>query len=298
MTIEPSRGEGTAGEHHAAVITLRLRDRSVASYVWRHDLPRRTAPRPYLHPVTTLAGTVLTELMPMTHPHHLGLSLAVPDVSGHNFWGSRTYLPGHGPAWLDNHGCQHHVAWDHRDDHELRERLRWTTRDDSPLLDERRRIAWTEFDDRSWMLDFASTLVNITPEPVALRSPATLGRPGAGYGGVYWRVAQGAQAEVFAPERSGLREVHGSDAPWMALTGTASNGAAWTMILLRSESRSERWFVRATDHVAVGLSLAWDSEVVVAPGTELDHAVRVVVADGRFDPVTAAGIAADAQVGL
>ncbi|MFR0351752.1 DUF6807 family protein [Streptomyces sediminimaris] len=43
---------------------LRVAGRPVGRYVTRPELPPRLAPRPYLHPVTTLAGTAVTELSP------------------------------------------------------------------------------------------------------------------------------------------------------------------------------------------------------------------------------------------
>jgi hypothetical protein len=68
--------------------------------------PAKLAPRPYLHPVRSLAGTVATQSEPADHRHHLGLSIAFPDVNGTNFWGGSTYTPASGPVLLDNHGVQ------------------------------------------------------------------------------------------------------------------------------------------------------------------------------------------------
>jgi len=89
---------------------LKAAGRPVGRYVTSHRLPARLSPRPYLHPVTTLAGTAVTELTPADHTHHLGVGVAVPDVEGHNFWGGRTYVRDQGPTELDNHGAQHHVV--------------------------------------------------------------------------------------------------------------------------------------------------------------------------------------------
>lgn len=81
--------------------------------------------RPYLHPVTTLAGTPVTEERPADHLHHLGASVAVPDVAGHNFWGGRTYVRDQGPTELDNHGTQRHLGWKLRDPDGFVEELSW-----------------------------------------------------------------------------------------------------------------------------------------------------------------------------
>lgn len=84
-------------------VVLRCAGRPVARYVLRPAPAPRLAPRPYLHPVSTLAGTPVTELMPEDHVHHLGAGVAVPDVAGRNFWGGRTFVAGRGPTELDDH---------------------------------------------------------------------------------------------------------------------------------------------------------------------------------------------------
>lgn len=48
-------------------------------------LARTLSPRPYLHPVTTLAGTIVTDAMPLDHVWHLGAGVALQDVNGVNF---------------------------------------------------------------------------------------------------------------------------------------------------------------------------------------------------------------------
>ncbi|MEU4831393.1 DUF6807 family protein, partial [Streptosporangium sp. NPDC023615] len=85
---------------------LRAGAREVATYVRRGDLRATDAPRPHLHPVRTLAGTVVTETQPADHVHHFGAGVAISDVNGVNFWGGSTYVPGTGPVILPNHGRQ------------------------------------------------------------------------------------------------------------------------------------------------------------------------------------------------
>src|SRR5690606_29029877 len=80
----------------------------VAEYVTSPDLPLTAAPRPYLHPVRTLGGTVVTEIRPADHPHHLGAGVAVTDLGGRSVGGGRTYGRDQGPTWLDAHGVQRH----------------------------------------------------------------------------------------------------------------------------------------------------------------------------------------------
>ncbi|MGW2961996.1 DUF6807 family protein [Streptomyces sp. NPDC001220] len=114
-------------------LVLRVAGRPVARYVTRSGLPARLSPRPYLHPVTTLAGTAVTELTPADHTHHLGVGVAVPDVEGFNFWGGRTFVRDQGPTERDNHGTQRHLAFQLRDPDGFVEELRWASAERLPV---------------------------------------------------------------------------------------------------------------------------------------------------------------------
>ncbi|MEU4240245.1 PmoA family protein [Actinoplanes sp. NPDC026619] len=262
-----------------ATAVLRLADRTVADYVWQPDVPVGLAPRPYLHPVRTLAGAVVTELMPPSHRHHLGAGVAVAEVGGSNFWGGRTFLPGHGPAWLDNQGTQQHVRWLRRDETQLSEALRWDAIDGMSLLAERRLISARPLDDTAWALDFTFTLANVAGRELPISSPAAHGRTGAGYGGFFWRAPSPDPCHVSA-------DVHGRSAPWLSV---ATPG--WTLVFAGGDAatRQDRWFVRTRDYLGVGSALAWEAPLVLAPGESLTRRVVTVVADGTLtDPRAAA----------
>ncbi|GAB3981376.1 PmoA family protein [Plantactinospora veratri] len=264
-------------------VRLSLAGRAVADYVWQPRLPHTLSPRPFLHPVRTLAGTEVTESMPEDHLHHLGVSVAVADVGGANFWGGRTYVPGHGPVQLSNHGSQHHRAWTTRTSTDVRHELRWVGPDGTELLHERRRIAALPLTGQAWALDFGFELTNVTAEPLTFASPATNGRLGAGYGGFFWRARRGdRRVYVLGPERTGERHLHGRRAAWLALTGTSTD--PWTLIFVPAgrPDRTDLWFVRSRDYAGVGSALAWTQPLVVAPGGRVHRRIVTVVADGRL----------------
>ncbi|WP_405994146.1 PmoA family protein [Streptomyces sp. NBC_00986] len=266
---------------------LRVAGRPVARYVTRPELPDRLSPRPYLHPVTTLAGTAVTELSPVDHTHHLGVGVAVPDVEGHNFWGGRTYVQGQGPTELDNHGAQRHAAFQLRDPDGFVEELRWVA-SGAELLRERRTVAATELTDTAWALDFTFSLTNVTPDPLSIGSPATNGRPGAAYGGFFWRARKEAEtARVFTADHEGEPEIHGTRADWLALAGTG-----WTLVLAGATDRSRQdpWFVRTAEYPGVGASLASDERLPIPPGDTVVRRIVTVVADGRLDRAEATAL--------
>ncbi|MGW1723933.1 DUF6807 domain-containing protein [Streptomyces sp. NPDC002306] len=266
---------------------LRVAGRPVARYVIRPELPARLSPRPYLHPVTTLAGTAVTELGPADHPHHLGVGVAVPDVEGHNFWGGRTYVRDRGPTELDDHGTQRHTAFQLCDAAGFTARLRWTAAG-TELLRERRTVAAVELTASAWALDFAFGLTNVTPAPLSIGSPATNGRPGAAYGGYFWRArGEPGAPDVFTADGEGEAAVHGTRADWLALAG-----ATWTLVFAGATdtTRQDPWFVRAADYPGVGSSLAAEERLTIEPGDTAVRRIVTVVADGRLGRDQAAAL--------
>ncbi|MFI9765337.1 PmoA family protein [Streptomyces sp. NPDC052415] len=271
--------------HEAPV--LRVAGRPVGRYVTRPELPERLSPRPYLHPVTTLAGTAVTELGPADHPHHLGVGVAVPDVEGHNFWGGRTFVRDQGPTELDNHGAQRHAGFPLRDPDGFVEELRWMAAG-TELLHERRTVAATELTGSAWALDFTFSLTNTTPATLTIGSPATNGRPGAAYGGFFWRARKEAAApDVLTPDTEGEERAHGSRADWVALVGSS-----WTLVFAGATERTRQdpWFVRTAEYPGVGSSLAHRDRLPVAPGDTVVRRIVTVVADGRLDREAAAAL--------
>jgi hypothetical protein len=275
-----------------ASAVLRLADRSVAEYAWRPDLPVGLAPRPYLHPVRTLEGTRVTELMPASHRHHLGVSIAVAEVDGGNFWGGRTFLPDHGPAWLDNQGTQAHVRWMRRTDTRLSHTLRWSTIDGEQLLSEKRDLTAALLDG-AWALTFGFTLTNVTERELPIRSPAAHGRTGAGYGGFFWRGPAGAgRCRVASATGEGVDAVHGRPSPWLSVCG---GNPRWSLVFVGADAatRDDRWFLRTRDYLGIGSGLAFQEPLLLAPGAALSRRIVTVVADGEVPPDRAAGYAAD-----
>ncbi|MEU0597280.1 PmoA family protein [Streptomyces sp. NPDC006393] len=268
-------------------LVLRVAGRPVARYVTRPELPVRLSPRPYLHPVTTLSGTAVTEIGPADHLHHLGVGVAVPDVEGHNFWGGRTFVRGRGSTELDNHGTQRHTGFQLRDPDGFVQELRWVAAG-RELLRERRTVAALALTDTAWALDFTFSLTNVTQGPVSLGSPATNGRPGAAYGGFFWRARKEDEPpHVFTPDRDGEEQAHGSRADWLALAG--SN---WTLVFAGATdtTRRDAWFVRAAEYPGVGSSLALDEPLPVPAGETVVRRIVTVVADGRLGRGEAAAL--------
>lgn len=250
---------------------LRVGAIPVATYAGEPDVDIRLAPRPYLHPVRTLSGTVVTDEFPEDHPWHLGVSVTMQDVGGVNLWGGRTYVRDQGYVWRDDHG---RVLSDGRQPAGggFTEDLRWCDGDGRVLLREHRSVQ-ARAAAHGWELSFGYALSAPGPAEVVVGSPATNGRTGAGYGGFFWRATAG---DAVAFTGTG-EEPHGSAAPWLALTV----GDAYTLVF-RGLADADRWFVRTGDYNGVCAALAWTDPLVIKPGDPLTRHIRVLVADGRL----------------
>ncbi|WP_285732928.1 PmoA family protein [Nocardiopsis sp. ATB16-24] len=247
------------------------------------DIEQTLSPRPHLHPVHTLAGTVVTERRPADHLHHFGVSVAVPDVSGTSFWGGRTFTPDRGSVLLDNHGTQRHVSWLELAEDRRVELLSWTDPRGDELLSEERTLRAAHLDERTWVLDVRTGLRNTSGRDLSIGSPATNGRPGAGYGGLFWRAPLAATTPRIsgAGGLRGERALHGSRAPWLAMAGHTQS--AWTLLFCQPQEHTDPWFLRAEEYPGVGPALAWDHRLPLPRGARLERRLRVAVRDGHLD---------------
>lgn len=167
------------------------------------------------------------------------------------------------------------------------EELRWVAAG-GELLRERRTVAATELTDTAWALDFTFSLTNVTPDPLSIGSPATNGRPGAAYGGFFWRARKEERTpDVFTADTEGSPRST-ADVP----TGSPSSAPASTLVFAGAteQTRRDPWFVRTAEYPGVGSSLAHTERVPIAAGDTLVRRVVTVVADGRLDRDAAAAL--------
>jgi hypothetical protein len=272
-------------ERDTVLVQAHLSDAEVAVYRdGRGTIPTST-PRPYLHPVRTRAGVVVSADHPADHDWHNGVGVVIPDVNGTNFWGGGTYVHGQGYLMLDDHGV---IVGEspNLDGDGFSQDLQWMGRDGSVQLREQRSISWSAIDPQTWRLIFESQLRADTGATLA--SPGSKGRLGAGYGGFFWRFPACDNVEVYTAETRGEDEVHGSAAPWIAWSadftaGPGLGGPATIVIAAPSSATAaEPWFVRVRDYPGIGSALAWDSPTVLPPGAELSRRFDVAIADGRL----------------
>ncbi|WP_010525992.1 DUF6807 family protein [Nesterenkonia sp. F] len=291
---------------------LTIRDagarRAVAELRTGEDLSPTDSPRPFLDRVRTRGGVVVTDQQPLDHTWHLGVSVALQDVDGTNFWGGRTYTRDAGRyIWRADHGrirpaeqrLTHDVAALDGGSR-LHQRLDWIDDRGAALLVEERSVtaaglgsagaAGPDVPD-SWALDVSFALTPAVDRTVMLGSPGSNGRVGGGYGGFFWRLPAVEDAAICTAEAEGEEGVHGSVTDWLMYSGrfgSVHGGGEATLVLASTDA--DPWFVRCSGYPGVGMSLAWDAPVAAEPGRQVARRVRVAVVDGRLDRDQAAAL--------
>ncbi len=263
-------------------------------YIYRPDTPQRESPRPYFHPVHSLAGNLVTIFRPHDHIWHKGISLTIAHLNDQNFWGGNSYRHGQGYIQLPNNGSQRHETWDtiacDGQAFTATERLSWITQAGEHWIDEVRTIALGDLDpaQRYWALDFHTQLTNVWSADLRIGSPTTHGRPMAGYGGLFWRGPRSfLHGDVLAGDDLSGPEVMGQRAPWLAFTGLHDSSAEPSTLLFLDHPANLRyptqWFVRTEPYACVSFAFMFDEEYVLPPGDMLDLRYRIVIAHGRWD---------------
>jgi LacI family transcriptional regulator len=228
--------------------------------------------------------------------------MAVPDVNGTTYWGGRMFVRGQGSTLLSNHGRQRTVSAEVVDDGAtLSSEVRWADEHGRDQLVEERRLTGLLLPEvEAWALGWSGRL-RAGGSDVVIGSPATNGRPGAGYGGLFWRLPSVDETTVLTADADagadGEARAHGSRSPWIAIG--RRTGDAWTTLLLVQPDHVDPWFVRVADYVGAGPALAWDEVRRIDAGTSLDVELVAVVADRRLDADGASDLAefAVARVG-
>src|SRR5579862_2529468 len=93
-------------------LELRYREQTLFTYIYQSRTAAFESPKPYFHPLKTLAGNEVSLFRPHDHLWHIGLSMSIANLSGENFWGGPTYT--YKAGWyerLDNNGRQEHRQW-------------------------------------------------------------------------------------------------------------------------------------------------------------------------------------------
>lgn len=254
-------------------------------YVYLPPEPQVESPRPYLHPVRTLGGEVVSIYRPDDHVWHKGIAWSLPHVGPANFWGGPTFVRDAGYRQLENNGAMRHREFTARAADHLAHTLDWVTEQGELWVTEERTLR-VSLVDGGWALGFTSAMRNVRGEPIVFGSPTTEGRPNAGYGGLMWRgPREFSGGKVVLPGKSGGDDLMGSRAPWLAYQSSA------TVVFVDAPSNPghpTQWFVRTQPFACACPAPFFSAEVPLPPGETLTLTYAVVIADGTPDPAALA----------
>jgi hypothetical protein len=211
-------------------------------------------------------------------------------VNDQNFWGGPTYRNGR-YIQLDNVGeVQHEGWWSVRNLGQsivVDEQLSWITATRETWFKEQRALtlAVNTRHEPNWYLRWLTILENVSGKSLRLGSPATEGRAGAGYTGLFWR-----GAPIFQKAKAGEEyefgthppeDFHGEVSSWMSLSiwDKPEHEPIIAMMLTNGDGSppATRWFVRAEEYPGVAFSFAFEEARIVEPGAKiyLEHSISV-----------------------
>ncbi len=278
-------------------VEVRYAEQTLFRYVYNNQVPAVESPRPYFHPLYTLDGDNVTLFRPHDHRWHHGLSMTMAYLSGENFWGGRSYVDGKGYVQLNNNGRQQHRLWDQLDATDkrvqLKERLSWLTHTGEEWMAEERRIEVSEVNVKEgyWTLELGFRWSNVRGEPLVFGSPATEGRPGVGYGGLFWRGVRDFTGGNIMIE--GGLETHDDDmvvmgqrGGWLAFAGKhdAVDHASTLLFIDQPDNLRypNQWFARTESNVCASFAFMFDETYTLEPGEDLTLNYHIVIANGAW----------------
>lgn len=280
------------GDPDAAVEFL-VDGAALARYVVRPEgIPQLESPKPYLHPMRTLGGELVSLYRPHDHVWHKGIQWSLPDVGEHNFWGGPTFVRGRDYVQLPNNGAMEHDAVVRAeadaDSARYAHTLDWVSQQGDSVIAELRQLeVRLAPDPGAWVLVFDSELTNLTDATLAFGSPTTNGRDNAGYGGLTWRGPRSFDGgRIHTPSGTDTTEdARGTRQEWLGLSGQHDGTAAWSTVVMVDDAGNPRhpneWFVRNEDYATICASPFFSTELDLEPGGTLRYRYAVVVADGH-----------------
>jgi hypothetical protein len=241
------------------------------------------APRPFLHPVRTPAGALLTVEAPADHPWHHALWFAIKYANGENFWEE-----------YDEFGTLRARDVVDLPSGATRATIDWVRPDGENIaLTETRTLTPIALGDDGYAIDWSEELVPAV-DTTFDRTPFTTW---GGYGGLTLRGSPDwHDTELVLPDGSRHERLLGERAEWCALVGRAplADGRDQECGLVivdhpanprfptpwygsnRAETYGEGWanFLNA--------AFLWDAPLEVPSGTPLRLRHLVIVHDGPF----------------
>lgn len=291
MTLEIDH-DGATG------FTVRDGDVELFHYTYVPDSPQLESPKPFLHPLRTRAGHLMSLFRPHDHVWHKGIAWSLPVVGNENFWGGPTFVRDQGYVQLPNDGTQVHqvideLAVDALGVARFAHQLEWIPESNERVFTEVRTLTARILGDDAWALTFESVMTNVTDAEIAIGSPTTRGRDNAGYGGLFWRGPRSFTDGVLvtADGTGSGADVRGQRHEWMGFEGQHDEIDATSLIVMVDAADNPhhppQWFARSEEFAGLNPAPFFSEEVVVAAGAAVTFRYAVGVADATADDAEA-----------
>ncbi|MEV6304461.1 PmoA family protein [Actinoplanes sp. NPDC051861] len=280
-------------------VTVSVGEAALFTYVYRPDTPQLESPKPYLHPVRTRAGELVSLFRPHDHVWHKGIAWSLPYVGEHNFWGGPTYVHGRFYVQLENNGSAVHRRMTElsagNGTARLGHELDWTSQQGAPVISEERSLTASLAGEDAWVLVFGTRMTNVSGGTLTFASPTTRGRENAGYGGLFWRGPRSfTGGTVVSPDGTGADELRGKRAEWFAFRGRHDGtDTASTVVMVDDAGNPHhppQWFTRSEEFACLNPAPFFSEELDLPDGHRLAFRYAVVIADGECDPRTLADV--------
>jgi len=271
-----------------ASVTVRDGDTELFRYVYQPDTVQLESPKPYIHPLRTRAGKVVSLFRPHDHVWHKGIAWSLPHVGEENFWGGPTYIHGRFYVQLQNNGTQAHrsIAAMNRDADTatVAHDLDWITQSGALFFTERRTLRAHLISPDAWALTFETQMTNVSGTDVAMGSPTTKGRENAGYGGLFWRGPRSfTGGQLVTAEGLGGDEVRGRRMQWMAFAGRHDETDAESLVLMVDDTANPnhppQWFARTEEFACLNPAPFFSEELTIEQGSTVRFRYGVAIAD-------------------
>lgn len=251
--------------------------------------------KPYLHPLRTAAGLIVTRSWPMEqvegetrdHPHHQGVWFTHGDVNGFDFWANSKLTPKHGkvvlaqdvPVRVQN-GSKSGT---------IQAEFRWMDPNGKALLKEQRRM--TFYDDKTnRVVDFDITLT-------ALDQPVKFGdtKEGTFAIRIHDKMTEKAKGGLLVSSTGAktMKEIWGKPFPWVDYSGTLDGTPVGIAIFDHpgNPKHPTHWHARDYGLFAANIfgerdfyrDKTRDGSVTLEPGKSMRFRYRVVVHPGLTD---------------
>lgn len=287
MTLSIVHDDGTSFAVHDDDVEL-------FRYTYAPDTPQFESPKPYLHPIRTRSGHLVSLFRPHDHVWHKGIAWSLPVVGDENFWGGPTFVRDQGYVQLPNNGAQVHLRVQTADIDangavRVAHDLEWITEAGDRLFTERRTVGARLLDDDSWALTVETAMTNVSASAIAIGSPTTRGRENAGYGGLFWRGPRSfTGGRLVTTDGTGTgNDVRGQRHEWIGFAGQLDEVDASALIVMVDDAANPhhppQWFARSEEFACLNPAPFFSDELVVEAGQTVVFRYGVGIADADAD---------------